>query len=99
MFGLEVTIMEKNIVTECQMKALKNAFEGAVGTKDYGKYACEWHFKSGKTGSWKFSVYGSPAAFSKGYFKTIRGDTYIYSMDRNERVRLSDECKKILGIA
>lgn len=88
-----------NMVTEQQMELLRDAFAATLGTIDYHKYSCEWYFKSRKTGQWKFGVYGSPAAFNKGYFKTIQGETYIYSMDKDERVRLNSACKELLGIA
>ena len=91
--------MEKNMVTEQQMELLRDAFEATQGTPDYLKYKCEWYFKSSKSGQWKFTIWGSPASFNKGYFKKVRGETYIYSMDYDERIKLNEECKALLNIA
>ena len=90
--------MKKNMVTEQQMELLRDAFEATQGTPDYLKYKCEWYFKSSKSGQWKFSIWGSPASFNKGYFKVIRGEIYIYSMDDEERFKLNEECKELLEI-
>ena len=91
--------MGKTYITEQQIELLRDAYESTLGTSNYTKYSCEWYFKSKKTGKWKFSVYGSPASFNKGYFKTIRGETYIYnSLNNDERVRLNDACKELLDI-
>ncbi len=93
--------MNKVYVTEEQYKILNDAWELTRGTPDYYKYDCETSFKChGKT-NWRFTGYTCPA-FIKGYFKTVRGETYIYSdvdsYGNFDRVRLNDECKALLGI-
>ena len=92
--------MEKNFVTDEQVKLLGEAYESTLGTKDYLKYSCEHYFK-GKNGDWKFAIWGSPACYKAEYcyFKNVRGETYIYTLDNHSRIKLNDECKKLLNIA
>ena len=91
--------MAKNLITDEQIILLRDAYEKTLGTPDYLKYSCAWYFKSSKTGEWKFAIWGSPWHFTSGYFKKVRGETYIYSMDGKDRVQLNEACKKLLKIA
>lgn len=94
--------MNKVYVTEEQYKLLRDSFESVRGTSDYAKYYCDSYCKLANKNNWFFTGY-TCATYVKGYFKTIRGETYIYSdVDSHgdfHRVRLNDECKKLLGIA
>lgn len=86
------------MVTEQQIELLNDAFKATLGTPDYLKYKCEWYLKSSKSGQWKFSIWGNPCPFKAGYFKVIRGEIYIYSMDNEERIKLNEDCLELLGI-
>ena len=88
--------MIKNYVTEQQFKALKEAYEKTVDITNYSPYKSELSFK-GKHGNWIFALHAVPQ-FDKGYFKKVRGETYIYHEDGNDRYRLSEACLKLLGI-
>lgn len=86
--------MNKIYVTSEQFEILKKAYESTLGTSDFTKYSCALSFK-GKRGNWIHSLYTAPV-FDKGYFKKIRGETYIYHIDGHERYCLSQECKELL---
>ena len=90
--------MNKTMITEQQIELLNEAYKSTLGTENYLKYKCEWYFKN-KNGVWKFSIWGMPFPYSKGYFKTIRGETYIYNINGTERVKLNSACKELLNIA
>ncbi len=89
--------MERTYITEQQIELLRDAYESTLGTSNYTKYSCEWHFKSKKTGKWKFSIYGSPCPYKKAYFKKVRDELYLYSED-DERTLLNEACKELLDI-
>lgn len=92
----------KNFITTEQLKVLEDAWQSSRGTPDYWKYDCESYFKINGKSNWHFSGYTCPA-FIRGYFKTISGETYIYSEPDSRgnlhRIRLNNECKKLLNIA
>ena len=94
--------MNKIYLTDEQLKALDDAYNSVLGTPKFMKYYCDCYFKLSGKNNWVFSGYTSPA-IRKGYLKTVRGETYIYSDPDNwgctHRVHLNHECKKILGIA
>ena len=90
--------MERTYITEQQIELLKDAYESTLGTSNYTKYSCEWHFKSKKTGKWKFSIHSSPCPYKKAYFKKVRDELYLYNEDGDERTLLNDDCKELLDI-
>jgi hypothetical protein len=97
-YPISEVYMNKIFITNQQIELLQDAYKSTLGTPDYTKYSCEWSFKNKKTGQWKFSVWGSPCPYEKAYFKKMNGETYLYSMDGDERIKLNEACKELLEI-
>lgn len=93
--------MKKIYVTAQQLKTLKDAWDKTLGTSEYHKYCCASYCKLAGKKKWFLTGY-TCAAFINGYFKTVRGETYIYSdvnvFGDTYRVCLTNECKKLLEV-
>lgn len=84
------------LFTEKQMEALQTANEGVKGTEIYHIYHCEAYCKR-ENGTWFFVGWGLPPT-QTGYFKTVKGDTFVYSEDGQKRWKLSAACIDLLNV-
>lgn len=84
------------LFTEKQMEALCVANEGVKGTENYHIYHCEAYCKR-ENGTWFFVGWSHPPK-QTGYFKTVKGDTFVYSEDWQKRWKLSAACIDLLNV-
>jgi hypothetical protein len=83
--------------TQAQMEILQTANDGVKGTENYHIYYCEAYCRR-KNGTWFFVGWGLPLT-QTGYFKTVKGDTFVYSEDGQKRWKLSSACIDLLNVA
>ena len=81
---------------EKQMEALLTANEGVKGTENYYIYHCEAYCKR-ENGTWYWIGWSLPPT-EKGYFKTINGETYVYTENGKHRWKLSAACIDLLSV-
>lgn len=83
--------------TQAQMEILQTANDGVKGTENYYIYHCEVYCKR-ENGTWHFVGWGLTPT-QTGYFKTVKGDTFVYSEDGQKRWKLSSACIDLLNVA
>ena len=91
--------MKKIFITSEQLDEIKKLYDKTVGTNDWYTEGFSYRgatSSKGKNG-WFHTGYYIPTF--PGYIKTIKGITYIYSKDGEDRIELSDRCKELLNIA
>ena len=83
--------------TQKQMEILQTANEGVKGTENYYIYHCEKSYKR-ENGTWHWIGWSLPPT-EQGYFKTVKGEIYVYTENGKYRWKLSSACIDLLNVA